>query len=328
MNSHLLYFPYINVPDTAWTYRLLLYYDTLSAIVPQEFIYDGARYEPFMAQLVNAHLVRPIDPIHHIRDHWELHRKIMAHIQLPQYQLQQKRADFASMRTLPHYQPTRISEEKFVYHVLDDLVRERLAVNLQGKFFDVEPTIAKLIMLLLTDSIAKPLQLQPVTDDSYHLGVRFSNRNNQIYSPEITERRNKLLEGIMPGPQFIELDKLLDFKMKYADLLYRFRLMAEQIATDERYDNKDFLELKIAELNLLREDLTAYMSENKFKKIMGTGLFAVTNIIGTLIGVNSLSAGLTAISAVKGSFSEITHNPEQANDVSGMKYLALVHKKL
>lgn len=104
--------------------------------------------------------------------------------------------------------------------------------------------------------------------------------------------------------------------------------MAEQIATDERYGNEDLLELKIAELNLLREDLTAYMSENKFKKIMRAGLFAVTNIIGTLIGVNSLSAGMTAISAVKGSFSEITHNPEQANDVSGMKYLALVHKKL
>lgn len=327
MNCDLLYFPYINVPDTAWTYRSLLYYDSLSAIVPKEFMYGLRPYEPFMAELVNANLVRPIDPLN-IGNPRELHRKIMAHIHLPKYGIQQKRVQFANSRALPNYRPTRISEEKFIFNLLQELEREQLAVGYYGRFYDVEPIIARLMMMLLTDSIAKTLNLCPVTNNNHHLGVLFSNRNGQPYSQDTMKRRYKLLEGIMPGPQFIDLGRLLDFKMKYADLLYRFRLMVEQIALDERYNNDDLLEVKIAELNVLREELTAYMGENKFGKLVVTGLFAGINILGSLIGINSISSSMTAISAVKDSIVEMTHKPEQGTDVSGIKYLAMVHKHL
>lgn len=38
MSNKILYFPYINVPDTAWFSRMLLYWDEVGAIIPYDFI--------------------------------------------------------------------------------------------------------------------------------------------------------------------------------------------------------------------------------------------------------------------------------------------------
>jgi len=49
----LLYYPYINLSQSDWTIRTLLYYEKLGTIVPQEYFYNPERnYEPHMLELV------------------------------------------------------------------------------------------------------------------------------------------------------------------------------------------------------------------------------------------------------------------------------------
>lgn len=59
---NLLYYPYINLPDTEWTIRTLLYYDNVSAIVPAQYFHEPERYEPFMREAVQNELITPVNP--------------------------------------------------------------------------------------------------------------------------------------------------------------------------------------------------------------------------------------------------------------------------
>jgi hypothetical protein len=64
MTDKLLYFPYINLPNTDWTVRTLLYYEKVGSIVPDDFFYAPEKnYDPFMLELVKQELVFPINPI-------------------------------------------------------------------------------------------------------------------------------------------------------------------------------------------------------------------------------------------------------------------------
>jgi hypothetical protein len=58
-----LYFPYINLPDTPWLRRLLLYWDAIEAIIPSELL-EGSRVElsDGTRDLMSRGLLRPIDP--------------------------------------------------------------------------------------------------------------------------------------------------------------------------------------------------------------------------------------------------------------------------
>ena len=59
----LLYYPYINLPETNWTVRVLLYYDEVGSIVPQQYFYAPEEYNPYMRNLIQEGLVNPINPI-------------------------------------------------------------------------------------------------------------------------------------------------------------------------------------------------------------------------------------------------------------------------
>ncbi|MCG2615263.1 hypothetical protein LZZ85_13260 [Terrimonas sp. NA20] len=327
MNSHLLYFPYINVPDTGWTYRAILYYDSISSIVPQEYHWGDEEYEPFMRELINHNLVVPLDPMNQMGDiAMDVARTLVNYIHLPEYDLPRKRDAFQQLRHHPAHVPARISTQKFMHELFYQLEKEALAYRYRSRFYDVEPTLARLMMLLLTNRISQRHNLSPVTDDGRHLGVRFVNQVG-VQAPEVLRRRDNLLQGIMPGPQFIELSKLLEFKMKYQSELEAFRFMVEDIALDERYDNEHLLENRIGHLNLLREQLTARMTEDKFGKIAGTTLSIGTDLLAATASLDLggvIAVGKSIAEGVKG----MRSNPENIFDATGLKYLALAHKHL
>lgn len=60
---NMLYYPYINLPNTEWTIRALLYYDRIGSIVPAQYLFEAERYEPFMREVVQNGLITPINPI-------------------------------------------------------------------------------------------------------------------------------------------------------------------------------------------------------------------------------------------------------------------------
>ena len=61
--NNLLYYPYINLPNTDWAIRALLYYDNISSIVPTQYFYEPEQYEPFMREVIQNELIHPINPM-------------------------------------------------------------------------------------------------------------------------------------------------------------------------------------------------------------------------------------------------------------------------
>lgn len=68
---NLLYYPYINLPQTDWTIRTLLYYDKIGSIVPQQYYYAPERYDPFMREMIANELIDLINPMEVLENPWE-----------------------------------------------------------------------------------------------------------------------------------------------------------------------------------------------------------------------------------------------------------------
>ena len=62
MKNKVLYFPYINVPNSIWFTRMLLYWDEVGAIVPYDFIERPERLDEHTRSLVQATLVKQVIP--------------------------------------------------------------------------------------------------------------------------------------------------------------------------------------------------------------------------------------------------------------------------
>ena len=59
MESSILYFPYIHLPDNNWLYRSLLYWDTIGTIIPVEYKIPK---HSLTHQLFDLKLAEPIHP--------------------------------------------------------------------------------------------------------------------------------------------------------------------------------------------------------------------------------------------------------------------------
>ena len=66
MKNKVLYFPYINVPNSDWFTRMLLYWDEVGAIVPYDYIEYPEKLREHTRSLVEACLVRQVIPGEHI----------------------------------------------------------------------------------------------------------------------------------------------------------------------------------------------------------------------------------------------------------------------
>lgn len=62
MRNNALYFPYIDVPNDAWTVKALLYWDKLSSIVPMGHMETPDDMSDFMRELMTEGLVEPVFP--------------------------------------------------------------------------------------------------------------------------------------------------------------------------------------------------------------------------------------------------------------------------
>lgn len=74
--NNLLYYPYINLPNTDWAIRALLYYDNISSIVPTQYFYEPEQYEPFMREVIQNELIHPINPMDVLEHPWEVSKNV------------------------------------------------------------------------------------------------------------------------------------------------------------------------------------------------------------------------------------------------------------
>ncbi|WP_199119925.1 kinase [Pedobacter sp. ASV28] len=340
MADHLLYFPYINLPENNWTFRSLLYYDTISAIVPSDHVHNPNLLDPFMRELVRENLVIPLDPMETLDRPGHLTKPFMDFIQAPGYGINLKRQNFNNQQQgsqrpyghtfSGHHEPSLISREKFNADLMYNLQKLGLARPHHDNFYEVEKTTANYLMSYLSNIVADKLELLPVTDIGFKRPSFMLSYKKKPIDEQVTIRRNTALAKIMPGPAYIELAQLLDFKIKYQNELRVFRNVIEQIALDDRYDNEELMRNRVEELNQYKELLTARMTESNWKDIVFNTVFGLINaVIGISTVGNLKGAILGAPGFINSVYSALKlENPEKIYDTTGMKYLALVHKKL
>lgn len=335
--NNLLYYPYINLPQTDWTIRTLLYYDKIGSIVPQQYLNEPENFDPYMREMIANELVESIIPMDVLDKPWEIFEPFIHYLETHRERIL-KRCTPARRNlkpTLIHqdkfsYKQSRIHSNKFDDRVFRHLEKMGLAVRGNQEWYEVEQKTAGELMTFLATIIGAKLNYQPVTDQ-FRQGFFMHYRKEENLTICQTQRKRELiLKELIPYPENIDLKKLRRFKDKHKDLLEKFRNKTEQIALNPSAEiDSPFFRETLRELQFRKEELAARMNESRlgpifFGTICGiTGAFiglATTGGWGTIMGLPGLANAIHSALQI-----ERTKN---IFDQSGMKYLALMDKKL
>lgn len=221
--NNALYFPNINLPSTSWTCRTLLYWDSVSTIVPHSLHEKKRHYTSQMRDLLEAGLVRPISPA-------QLFHASQAIAHPFSRYLSQLRPDELTIRR-GEEAVAHLHIEKITDTTRRALVEYCGALEVEDGWWQVPTPIANryMAMLALTMAQENGLQANPVTDKQYQLQL-FNQAHGHLSADSVfSEVRNDLLKELFPIPlQAAKVDALIKFKEKYGDQLRTFRATVEK----------------------------------------------------------------------------------------------------
>jgi hypothetical protein len=334
---NLLYYPYINIPDSAWASRVLLYYDHVGAIVPQEYFNNPSQYDDYMLRLVQDELVIPIDPLKTLKRPDKIMEPFLDYINSKEFRIKIRRKAFVEGRTGYVHKDKfkmdgpRIHTEKFDIRIFRELVREGLAKQEDHSWFLVEKKTADELMTFLATVLGAKLGYIPSTNKFKRRYSAVKKRKKYEVIKTIDKKRKLILEELIPFPEQIDARKLRSFKDKHEGILEAFRTRVELIALDPKVEvDTAFFSEKINELKQRKSELSAKMNESNVGKVF-FGTFC--SLVSGAFSVAGAKATGDVIGAAAG-FSNAIYSAlqiERAEDLfdqTGMKYLALVDKKL
>lgn len=290
MSNRVLYFPYINVPDSVWFTRMLLYWDVVGAIVPHDFIYHPEKLDKHTRSLVEAELVRQVMPGAYL---WEIPSFTEAFIGY----LNSLGTDTIEKRIAAFKRG-----ENFSIHIEKmeglEFRLEKMGVAQMKKYpwYTVEKTTAKEFMAYLAASLGKleNLNFTPVSDDPANLETFiFSGKDTDSPEKKLSPLRIEILEDLFPAPAVpLKASEISRFKEKHRDQLVRFRRRVEK----ELIDIADITDpgLRERRLQLFKEEtedatkeIKSALNKSGFKRLtlgkIGTILSAVPgvpNVVG------------------------------------------------
>jgi len=329
MSDDILYFPYISLPETLWTYRSLLYYNSLGVIVPNDYIYEPRLYKPKMRELIQSGLVKQVIPNEYTQDVKEFSSGFLNELMNDGTNtIEDKRNNFSKGVI------SRIHIEKFDKGLMDQLASLGLSKYDNYPWHKVESRTAFMLMAYLAAIIAIQDNRVAITDN---LSQSVLNQSDNELNKLII--KNRILEDILLLPTELNIRKLEKFKGRYNSDLIRFRRNIEQLTLNlnQFEGNPNDFELKyklsIEEINDQKNSILSNMRGLGFGQIVfGTILPLSTTIISMahtqinaplfdlVLMLSSLTtAACTAISSVK----SIDNSSKDS-----FRYLALVDKKL
>ncbi|WGS49702.1 hypothetical protein LFL96_18450 [Paraburkholderia sp. D15] len=327
MRNNALYFPYISIPNSAWTVRTLLYWDKLSSIVPIEYANRPEDLDDFMRNLVDAELVTPIIPAQFL---YRVGQFETVFIELLDTRL--KRIGRLRVDTKPHPR-TRIHVEK-LGKIPEVLVERGLAEQHDSSWYSVDTPVANLFMAYLAVCLGglDEIDAAPVTNRweygslfGYGPAVRRGKR------PEHQKARNQIIECLLPVPEGqVTLAELVEFKSRHGALLPALRTMIEarsaQIAMlPDADDRVDAVRAFVSESQLQVDELCDAMRFS-WKKLAFSALIPLTGsgLQWTATPADNPAAfagtGLSFLGAVYGALSSIGG----LNDIQRRRPLAYV----
>jgi len=333
--ENLLYYPYINIPNSDWAGRSLIYYDRIGSIVPQRYLYQ--EFEPYMRNLVDNGLIEPINPWTVLHSTSRTFQPLLAYFRSAAFNAKKRHKSFRKNYSakLHHdkFPPgsVRIHEDKFDNDIFYALREMDLAVEDENGWYRVERTTANDLMTFLASVLSAKLQYQAATDQDFRPHNVNARTKEFAIQKKVDGKRVHILNELIPFPEEIDLTKLRKFKIDHHDLLKAFKHRVESIALDPSIDiDTPIFKEKINGLHLQKEELTAKMNEKKLGKII---LGSACGILGAaaafaspapLAGMLLSGAGFT--SAVYSALQ--IESPEKIRDQTGLKYLSLIDKRM
>lgn len=329
------------MPRTDWSIRTLMYYDTIGSIVPQSFFYEPEKYDPFMLEIIKSELIIPINPMDVIDHPLEISHPFIQYINSLKLEIEKRRMFFNMEKNHKistnkfNLNGPRIHHSKFDSEIFYQLEHLGLAVRENEEWYIVEQKTANELMSYLASIIGKKLNYLPVTDLEIKR-VPFMDKSKKIYKSENKNkiRREIILKELIPFPNEVNLSNLKRFKEKHHDLLERFKNRVELIVFNHHIEEGTlFFDETIKELTLSKEEIYAKMNETKLGKILFGTVCGVIGGVITGITTGTASSLVGSLSALP-SFANAIHSALQIENIeniennSGMKYLALVDKKL
>ena len=290
MSDSVLYFPSIRVPQTEWFTRVLLYWDSVGTIVPQEYLDDATFLRPYTARLRDLGLLKAVPPdeaIWHVPHYYDGFLRLVDSIHPDM-----RDAPLAGRETV------RIHVDKTGFGLAVELERRGLAAAYTSgrewdAWFDVEKHTADLLMAYLATILGQAERMDPITDSVACLEAftRIPEGGGAVQA-RLDPIRTEILNDLLPAPADpVSPDQLAQFKGRHRDLLTGFRIAVEQrvFATAAIEDPT----LRARSIGLVKHDLkgqleeiTRRMHENKWQRVG----------FGTLLAV--VAAGVVAADAV------------------------------
>lgn len=319
MKKSLLYFPYINVPDSAWTTQSILYWERVGAIVPDLYIDHPSRLTLEMRKLVEVELVDQVIPSRYLHLIPRFSDAFIELLHSHPIDLNTRAQSFnRGNRVLLHFQ-------KFGEDLLQEIVQMGIARQKNYEWYFVEDNTAKLFMMFLATTISSVAEYTPATNSVENIvqGVLDNNLMDR------QNMRSSFLKDLIPYPINPDPYKLADFKEKYFRQLLHFRILLEsailEISSIENLEQRNqAYNLKVEEINFLKTDILEKLQESRLGKVVYGSMFGtVSAIAGFATSQNFI--GFLGLSNAVYSALDGYKRPEIQQEFS---YLALMEHKL
>jgi hypothetical protein len=289
-----LYFPYIEVPDSGWFTRTLLYWDQVGTIVPNSYIEAPERLSPYMLELVQSELVREVEPFNTNVD--ALRPDFYSYLTgLSSNEMDERREAFQLDEV------ARVHRDKFVGMGVDVYAIEQLGLartELGGESVQLERRTASEFMAALALKLCEPgqawqadadgwgMRWVPTTDRSEAAQALVSGlAQEEDATPlflriqghvQTDEVRVKILDRMLPVPTGpVPVDRIVRFRRKYGDLLPRLRRHLErEVDSTAGIENPAMQQRQIDrltdELTQMVGQAEAYLNETFQRRIAGS----------------------------------------------------------
>ncbi len=256
MAEKVLYFPYIQVPKSAWFTRILLYWDEVGAIVPYDYVEEPERLGPYAGDLVRANLVTQVIPGAHIWQVDDFSKSFLSYLESLGPALNARRESFRDTQ-----KGSRIHVEKMaeLTRHLEDL---HLAERRDYPWFQVEANTARDFMGYLAAVLGRQPELGfiPITDNPVHLSEFIDASSLGKPTERLEKLRIDVLEDLLPSPRRpLTAREIEEFKRKHGKLLSRFRRAVEKELIAIADINDD--DLRAQRLKIFRQETSEELKE-------------------------------------------------------------------
>lgn len=226
MPHNALYFPYIDIPSTAWTTQAILYWDKLASIVPLDYLHNPEQMDVLTRTLLSEGLVEAVIPEMFIHQVEKFDECFIEHLEA---RVLHKRSYCARMCNT-RSNTTRIHVEK-MGGIIGFLVESGLAEWVDSNWYDVYTPVANQFMAYLATVLSSvpSVNATPITDKATYavsLGFRRppQRRDNSLHA---FKAREVILKSLLPVPVDPDVDSLIRFKQRYGALLPPLRRKIE-----------------------------------------------------------------------------------------------------